>query len=73
MKTDMDYIAEQCEAIDKANGREPMTDITPDFGWYCWTCGRAVQNEHVTFQEIHDPRCGGCGNHVEPYDRKVTQ
>ena len=42
--------------------------FNPDFGWYCPTCERAVQNEHVTFQETHDPRCGGCGNPVEPIE-----
>lgn len=24
------------------------------------------RNEHVTFEETHDPGCGGCGNSVEP-------
>jgi len=33
--------------------------FNPDFSWYCPTCERAVQNEHVTFQETHDPRCAG--------------
>lgn len=42
--------------------------FNPDFAWYCPTCDRDVQNEHVTFQETHDPRCGGCGNPVEPND-----
>lgn len=42
--------------------------FSPDFAWYCQTCKRAVQNEHVTFQEMHDPRCGGCGNSVEPIE-----
>ena len=40
--------------------------FNPDFAWYCPTCERDVQNEHVTFEETHDPRCGGCGNPVEP-------
>jgi len=38
----------------------------PDYGWYCPTCERAVQNEHVTYEETHDARSGGCGNSVEP-------
>jgi len=42
--------------------------LNPDFAWFCPTCDRAVQNEHVTFQETHDPRCGGCGNAVEPIE-----
>lgn len=44
------------------------SDVRPDFAWYCPTCERDVQNEHVTFQETHDPRCGGCGYPVEPND-----
>jgi len=37
--------------------------IPPDkaFSWWCPECRKWVQNEHVTFEEIHDPKCGGCG------------
>ena len=42
--------------------------FNPDFAWYCPTCERSVQNEHVTFQETHDLRCGGCGNPVQPLE-----
>ena len=45
-----------------------VSAFDPDFAWYCQTCGRAVQNEHVTFQETHDVRCGGCGNPIRPLE-----
>lgn len=35
-----------------------------DFGWWCPSCEKWIQNEHVTFDEVHDPRCGGCGGKV---------
>jgi len=34
--------------------------------WWCPSCGVQVQPEHVTFEETHDPRCGGCGKPVWP-------
>lgn len=37
----------------------------PDFSWWCPTCQDWVQNEHVTFDERHDERCGGCGGFLE--------
>lgn len=39
----------------------------PELSWYCPTCECRVQNGHVTFQETHDPRYGGCGNTVTPF------
>lgn len=30
MKTDMDIIAEQCEAIDRMEGREPLPPVRPE-------------------------------------------
>jgi hypothetical protein len=36
--------------------------------WLCPNCG-LVEPEHVTFEETHDPRHGGCGEAVEPYDK----
>jgi hypothetical protein len=33
--------------------------------WYCDTCGIYVENEHVTYEETHDTRAGGCGAHFE--------
>jgi hypothetical protein len=35
--------------------------------WHCPNCG-TVPPEHVTFEETHDPRHGGCGEAVEPYE-----
>jgi len=29
--------------------------------WWCNTCCCVVPPEHVTFEETHDPRYGGCG------------
>jgi hypothetical protein len=34
--------------------------------WWCPSCGVPIQPEHVTFEETHDPRCGGCGKPVWP-------
>ena len=47
-----------------------------DFNWYCSTCDEYLENKEVTFEETHDPKCGGCGNPVQgpedpndgPYD-----
>ena len=36
-----------------------------DKSWWCPHCREWVQNEHVTFEEIHDPKCGGCGYGVK--------
>lgn len=38
---------------------------TTEYGWYCATCESWVVNHHVTFEETHDPRGGGCGETVE--------
>lgn len=29
--------------------------------WFCEHCQTEVLPEHVTFEETHDARCGGCG------------
>lgn len=39
-------------------------DHGPNFGWWCPTCEQLVPNEHVTYEETHDTRCGGCGDEV---------
>ena len=78
----LDYIYEQLDSVDDlisndkhdpraVASRAPCScsAFNTDFAWYCPTCERDVQNEHVTFQEIHDPRCGGCGNPVQPKER----
>lgn len=33
-------------------------------GWRCTGCGDIVPPEHVTFDERHDERAGGCGAKV---------
>ena len=32
--------------------------------WWCPICKKFIFPEHVTFEETHDVRCGGCGNVV---------
>lgn len=34
--------------------------------WWCPTCNRRVEPLHVTFDERHDPRFGGCDERVLP-------
>ncbi len=29
--------------------------------WWCETCQDMIEPEHVTYDEKHDPRFGGCG------------
>lgn len=55
-----------------AGTQEPLVGTRPlhpnpdhDHAWWCPTCDRWVQNEHVTFEETHDTRNGGCGGNVE--------
>lgn len=38
--------------------------LEQDYVWHCSTCERYVPSQHVTFQETHDPRFGGCGKTV---------
>ena len=33
--------------------------------WWCTTCQREVIPEHITFEETHDVRNGGCGNYFK--------
>jgi hypothetical protein len=35
----------------------------PEF-WWCDNCKVQVSPYHVTFEETHDKRCGGCGESV---------
>jgi hypothetical protein len=32
--------------------------------WWCQYCNSVVDPSHVTFDETHDPRAGGCGGCV---------
>ncbi|MEF2965060.1 hypothetical protein V3851_04385 [Paenibacillus sp. M1] len=48
----------------------PLPTIKPgdkvySVGWYCSICNVNVSPQHVTYQEEHDVRAGGCGGHVE--------
>lgn len=37
--------------------------------WYCPTCDEKLDGEAVTFEELHDPKYGGCGFKVESRSR----
>lgn len=43
---------------------EPFCPQCADEHWYCDSCGVFVPSEHVTFEETHDVRNGGCGSDV---------
>jgi hypothetical protein len=46
--------------------------IKPAAGWYCPTCNQEVPCNHVTFDERHDERAGGCGGYVgEPAQEPI--
>lgn len=34
--------------------------------WWCPGCASEVPPECVTYEEMHDPRYGGCGSKVRP-------
>lgn len=42
-------------------------------GWFCETCNARVPGTHVTFEETHDPKSGGCGSPVVPYEGQSDQ
>jgi len=48
-------------------GMERPSVIAPDKdkSWWCPECREWVQNEHVTYEETHDTRNGGCGYGVK--------
>lgn len=37
-----------------------------DYLWFCKHCRQYIEPHTVTFDQRHDPRCGGCGHEVEP-------
>lgn len=41
--------------------------------WWCEDCQHGVPGEHVTFQERHDERAGGCGCHVVPWEDRAIE
>jgi hypothetical protein len=55
----------QAEKAAKARSAQYQAD-DPDRPWWCPTCGVSVQCDHVTYEETHDTRCGGCGMRVLP-------
>jgi hypothetical protein len=40
--------------------------------WWCQYCNSVVQPEHVTYEETHDPRTGGCGGVLHGGDSAPT-
>jgi hypothetical protein len=40
--------------------------------WWCHTCDREVEPQHVTHEEEHDERAGGCGDRLEWVDDEET-
>ena len=40
-----------------------MSDVMSNV-WWCPRCGREVAPEDVTWECLHDDRCGGCGEQV---------
>lgn len=57
------------DASDEAG--ETQINSQRDELWYCPVCKTSVQWEHVTFDERHDPRAGGCGHHVREQSEPV--
>lgn len=46
------------------NVKEPEP-VTPDDEWFCKICNVVVDPLHVTYDERHDERYGGCGNYLD--------
>ena len=36
-----------------------------DYKWYCPYCDEFLNDDEVTFEEMHDRRSGGCGHPVQ--------
>lgn len=43
---------------------QPQATKPAKYFWYCETCSVRVPSEHVTYEETHDLRVGGCGQFV---------
>lgn len=41
--------------------------------WWCPKCNVPVMAEYVTFNQLHDPRSGGCGTAVVATPEAVTR
>lgn len=50
------------ERVYPGNPEEQVDTSEP---WFCPTCNAQVPWFHVTYEETHDPRSGGCGQPVE--------
>jgi hypothetical protein len=60
-----DEMIDEIESIaDVALSNTAQEPIKPTTGWYCPTCNQEVPCNHVTFDERHDERAGGCGGYV---------
>lgn len=64
----------ECEEAALALGKQVAAEFLQDAapiptaspaGWWCPTCKKPVPSEHVTYQETHDERAGGCGGAVQ--------
>lgn len=42
----------------------PYCESCADTMWYCENCNVVVEGIHVTYEETHDERFGGCGDNV---------
>lgn len=55
------------KSLADAAAGQPPNRHTPEPGlhhWWCETCQRQVESVEVTYDETHDLRAGGCGQHV---------
>jgi hypothetical protein len=64
-----EWLAEVARPIARAIEQELRPPASPQReinarDWWCPTCRKSVPPEHVTYEEIHDPVAGGCGNAV---------
>jgi len=48
-----------------ARNREWVIIGSANDGWWCEHCRKPVQDDHVTYEETHDQRSGGCGNTLD--------
>lgn len=58
------FMKQAYEAFQDA-GMTPDGVYYPNVVWYCDQCKQVVPGKHVTFQETHDVRYGGCGGPVK--------
>ena len=63
-KDDLSFFNPEDEMIRLANDHQDKI-LAGQFNWYCPYCEEYLEDKEVTFEETHDPRCGGCGNPVQ--------